>query len=72
MAARSLPAPIDPAGLDTLQAEPSRWLQVVAGQAAHFTDAACMPVDTSTVLVGLAGEVAVKACAPVLRDHVAF
>ncbi|MFM7507760.1 MAG: phosphotransferase family protein [Rubrivivax sp.] len=72
MAAASLPSPIDPAGLDALQAEPARWLPVVAGLAARFTDAACVPADTSTVLVGLAGAVVVKVYAPFLHDHFAF
>ena len=72
MAAGALPAVIDSAGLDVLQAEPARWLPVVAGLAQRFTDAACVPADTSTVLVGLAGEVVVKVYAPFLQDHFAF
>jgi hygromycin-B 7''-O-kinase len=64
-----LPASIDPAGLDALQAEPARWLSVVAGLAARFGASHCTAAETSTALVGLAGDVVVKMYPPFLRDH---
>ena len=67
-----LPPGIDPAALDVLQAEPARWLPTVAALAARFTAAPCVAAETSTVLVGLAGEVVVKLYAPFLRDHFAY
>ena len=67
-----LPADIDPAGLDALQAEPARWLPTVAALAAAFTQQPVQAADTSTVLVGLAGDVVVKLYAPFLRDHFVY
>jgi hygromycin-B 7''-O-kinase len=64
-----LPADIDPAGLDVLQAEPARWLPTVAALAARFGAAPCVAAETSTALVGLAGDVVVKLYPPFLRDH---
>lgn len=69
MSAVLLPANISPAGLDDLQAEPARWLPVVAALAAPFTQAPVQAAETSTVLVGLADDVVIKLYAPFLRDH---
>jgi hygromycin-B 7''-O-kinase len=68
----ALPRDIGPAALDALQAEPARWLPVVAALAARFTDAPCTAADTSTVLVGLAGGVVLKVYPPFLHDHFLF
>lgn len=68
----ALPAAIDGAGLDALQAEPARWLPQVARLAAAFTAAPVQAATTSTVLVGLADDVVIKLYAPFLRDHFAW
>jgi hygromycin-B 7''-O-kinase len=72
MAGLALPASIDPAGLDALQAEPARWLPVVAALAGRFSTGPVQAAPTSTVLVGLAPDVVVKLYAPFLHDHFAY
>jgi hygromycin-B 7''-O-kinase len=73
MADMGLPANPSVAEFDALQAEPARWLPVVAELAAPFSHAPLRAPNASTVLVGLAGsDCVVKLFPPVLADHCAF
>ncbi len=66
------PLPANPGveAFDTLQAEPARWLPVVAALAAPYSRAPVTAPDAGTVLVGLAGDdCVVKLYPPFLRDH---
>jgi hygromycin-B 7''-O-kinase len=71
----SLELSADPgvADFDALQADPARWIGVVATIAARYTSAPPVPACEGTVLVALLGsELVLKLYPPFLRDHFAF
>lgn len=69
------PLPADPgvAEFDALQAEPARWIGVLAALGARHSSAPALPAGSGTVLVALFGtEVVVKLYPPFLHDHFRF
>lgn len=67
--------PTDPgvADFDALQADPARWLGVVAALGARYSNAPAVPAGEGTVLVALLGrELVLKLYPPFLRDHFEF
>lgn len=65
-------AALDAAGLDALQPQGARWLPVLAALAQPHTAAPLQAAATSTVLVGLAPQLVIKAYPPFLSDHGRF
>lgn len=68
-----IPAQPGVAEFDALQAEPERWIGLVAALAARYTQATAVPAGDGTVLVALLGDSLVfKLYPPFLRDHFEF
>lgn len=72
-AALQLPANPGVAEFDALQADPARWIGVMAALGARYTAAPAVPAGEGTVLVALLGHgLVLKLYPPFLRDHFAF
>ena len=68
-----LPANPGVADFDALQAQPERWMTIVARLAARYSAAPAVPAGDGTVLVALLGrELVLKLYPPFLRDHFEF